>query len=198
MGWNLGDVLDEVGRIIDPARPALIHGERVIAWGALTARSNRLARAFLGAGAGAGDKVAFYMRNGTAYSEAFAACLKARLAHVNVNYRYTREELYYIFDDSDARILVYDSEFRDQVAALADRLAKVRLFVEVTSEGPAAEFAISFEILAETGDDTSLDIARSPADEMLIYTGGTTGMPKGVVWAAGDFYAAILEVSKLS
>ncbi len=191
MGWNYGDILDGVGQVVPPDKPALIHGDRVISWADFSRRSNNLARRFLNRGAQAGDKVAFYMRNRPAYSELLAACFKARLVHVNVNYRYVDEELHYILDNSDSLIVVYDSEFADHVTNLRPRLPDVRLWVEVTDdEQPRAEFAVSYEALAEIGEGEGLKLKRSGDDMLFIYTGGTTGMPKGVMWALDDLWHA--------
>ena len=126
------------------------------------------------------------MRNRPEYSEALAACFKARLTHVNVNYRYKPEEVFYIFDNSDAQTVVYGSEFRDTVAQIRPRLTKVQNFVEVQRRQAVADFAQAFEALANEGDGAPLDIERSPDDEFFIYTGGTTGMPKGVIWTHDD------------
>ena len=112
MAWNFGDILDAIAPVLPPDAPALIHGERVITWGETTGGSNNLARALLARGAEPGDKVAFYMRNRPEYVETVAACFKARLTHVNVNYRYTADEVFYIFDNSDATVVVYGAEFR--------------------------------------------------------------------------------------
>jgi acyl-CoA synthetase (AMP-forming)/AMP-acid ligase II len=113
--WNFGDILDGVSAVIPPDAPALIHGDRVIRWGQATARSNNLAKALVKRGAVPGDKVAFYMHNRPEYTETLAACFKARLVHVNVNYRYTPEEVLYIFDNSDAQTVVYGQEFRANI-----------------------------------------------------------------------------------
>ena len=185
MGWNFGDILDAIAPVLDPASPAFIHGERVITWGETIKRSNNLARAFLAHGAVYGDKVAFYMRNRPEYVETVAACYKARLTHVNVNYRYTPDEVFYIFDNSDATVIVYGSEFQGVIAELKNRLTKVKLFVEIT-EGEAADFAVRFDDLAAEGDGSPLGIERSGDDLLFIYTGGTTGMPKGVMWPHHD------------
>ena len=181
--WNFGDIIDGVSAVLPPDAPALIHGERVIRWSEATARSNRLARALIVLGAAPGDKVAFYMHNRPEYTETLAACFKARLVHVNVNYRYTPDEVHYIFDNSDASIVVYGEEFRRNIEAIRPRLTKVRAFVEV---GPGGEFAQPFEALASTGDPSALGMERSPDDLFFIYTGGTTGMPKGVMWTHND------------
>jgi acyl-CoA synthetase (AMP-forming)/AMP-acid ligase II len=185
MAWNFGDILDGIGPVLPPDAPAFIHGDRVITWGQTVRRSNNLARAFLDAGAAYGDKVAFYMRNRPEYVETVAAAYKARLAHVNVNYRYTPDEVHYIFDNSDATVIVYGSEFRDTIAELRPRLPKVKLFVEVT-EDAAADFAESYDDLVAKGNGAPLGIERSGDDLLFIYTGGTTGMPKGVMWPQHD------------
>ncbi len=189
--WNYGDILDGIAKVLPPDRPALIHGERIITWDHFTRRTNNLARRFLNRGTQAGDKVAFYLRNGPAYSETLAACFKARLTHVNVNYRYVDDELWYILDNSDSRIVVYDSEFAERVEHLRERLPEVILWVEVTdAEYPRAEFAVKFEELAEIGDGQPLNLNRSGDDLLFLYTGGTTGMPKGVMWAHEDLWFA--------
>lgn len=190
MGWNYGDILDALPAALADDAPALIHDGRTTTWQQFTARSNNLARRFLNRGTQAGDKVAFYVRNSPAYSETLAACFKARLVHVNVNYRYVEDELWYILDNSDSKIVVYDSEFADRIEALRERLPDVGLWVEVCPEGavPRASFAVSFNELAEIGDGEPLNIKRSGEDLLLLYTGGTTGMPKGVMWAQDDHW----------
>jgi len=182
LAWNFGDILDAISPIIPGDAPALIHGPRTITWAETTARSNNLARALIAGGARPGDKVAFYMRNRPEYVETMAACFKARLTHVNVNYRYKPDEVFYIFDNSDAQAVVYGSEFRDVIAEIRPRLAKVGSFIEVSESGEVAPFAKRYEDLANSGDGAKLAIERAPEDEFFIYTGGTTGMPKGVIW----------------
>lgn len=183
--WNFGDMLEGIEAVLDPDRPAYVHGERVITWGEASRRSNNLARALIARGAQTGDKVAHYMRNRSEYCETLAACFKGRLTHVNVNYRYTPDEVFYIFDNSDATVVVYGAEFRRHIEAIRDRLTKVRIFVEVGDEAPPA-FAEAFETLAAEGDGAPLNLERSPDDMFFLYTGGTTGMPKGVMWAHTD------------
>jgi acyl-CoA synthetase (AMP-forming)/AMP-acid ligase II len=186
MGWNFGDILDAIAPVMPADAPALIHGDRVVTWSQLTRRSNNLARALIERGAQPGDKIAFYMRNRPEYMETLAAAFKARLTHVNVNYRYTADEVLYIFDNSDAQTVVYGSEFRDIIAQIHGRLDKVKTFVEITADGTPADFAEDYEALAGAGDGEPLDIVRSPDDMLFIYTGGTTGMPKGVMWTHHD------------
>jgi 3-oxocholest-4-en-26-oate---CoA ligase len=181
MQWNLGDLLDHVGRVEPTSRPALIHGDRVLSWADVTRRSNNLARALQARGVGPGAKAAFYLRNVPEYMEFLLAALKGRLTHVNVNYRYRERELLYIFDNSDTEVVVYSAEFRDRVEQIRDQCPKVKAWVEVGDETPPA-FAIAYETLAEEGDGAPLNIERNPHDPIFVYTGGTTGMPKGVIW----------------
>lgn len=192
MTWNFGDILDSISEVLPPDAPALIHGDRVISWGETTRRSNNLGRAMLARGAKPGDKVAFYMRNRPEYVETMAACFKNQLVHVNINYRYQPDEVFYIFDDSDAQTVVYGTEFRDTIVELKDRLGKVKTFIEVAPDGSAAPFAENYEKIATTGDGAPLDIQRSSDDMLFIYTGGTTGMPKGVMWRHDDMREAQL------
>jgi 3-oxocholest-4-en-26-oate---CoA ligase len=185
MPWNYGDILDAVADAVRPDAPAFVHGEKRVTWADASVRMNRLARALIARGARPGDKVAFYLRNGTEYSEALGACYRARLVHVNVNYRYKPEEVRYILDNSDAVALIYGSEFRDAVDKIRGQLPNIKSFIEV-SDGDIAAFAEDYAALAEDGDGSRLEIKRSPDDMLFIYTGGTTGMPKGVMWRMGD------------
>ena len=131
--WSYGDILREIARVIPADRPALIHGERVINQADFAARTNALARAFLDAGAVPGDKVAFYMRNCPEYSEGIAAAFKASLTHVNVNYRYIEHELVYLFDNSDATIVMFQNKFKETVDLIRDQLPKVKHWIEVVN-----------------------------------------------------------------
>jgi fatty-acyl-CoA synthase len=189
MSWNFGDILDGIGGVLPPDAPALIHGEDRVSWGELTARSNNLARALLARGARPDDKVAFYMRNRCEYLVALAACFKARLVHVNVNYRYLDDELHYILDNSDARFAVYGEEFVEHVDTLRGRLPKLSHWLQIGGDTP--DFAEDFGALCAAGDGEPLEIERSPDDLLFIYTGGTTGMPKGVMWRAEDLWGAL-------
>jgi len=195
MPWNFGDILDAIEPVLPPDAPALIHGQRTVTWGELSRRSNNLARALIQRGAKPGDKIALYMRNRPEYMETLAAAFKARLTHVNVNYRYTADEVLYIFDNSDAQTVVYGSEFRDIIAQIHDRLDKVKTFVEVT-DGEAADFAADYESLAGEGDGAPLGIDRSGDDMLFIYTGGTTGMPKGVMWTHHDMREITMSAAR--
>ena len=186
--WNYGDILDGVDAIVPADRIALIHGERVVPWRDFVHRTNNLARALLEIGARPGDKIAFYMRNRTEYSEGIAAAFKARLTHVNVNYRYVDHELIYLLDNSDATIVMYAAEFAPRVGAIRAQLSKVRHWIEIADGHPSAANVVEYEMLAGVGNGTRLDIERSGDDMLFLYTGGTTGMPKGVMWRHEDLW----------
>lgn len=189
MTWNFGDLMDGVESVLPPEVTALAHGPHAVTWGDLRRRSNNLAAGLRARGAAPGDRVAFYLRNRTEYMEALVACFKARLVPVNVNYRYLDDELVYILDNSDARFVVLGDEFVDRAERVRSRVPGVVAWLQVGGE-PAA-FAESFDRVAETGDGEPLDIPRSPDDLLFVYTGGTTGMPKGVMWRAEDLWGAL-------
>ena len=179
-GINFGDILDALATHKTDKDIALIHGDRRISWPQLTHRSNNIARALLSRGVKEGDKVGFYLRNEPEYMEGLAACWKARLTHVNVNYRYVDDELVYIIDNSDATVVFYSADFVENVERIRARLPDVKEWVQVG--GAVPDFAVGYETLATEGDGSPLDIERSPDDMLFLYTGGTTGMPKGVMW----------------
>ncbi len=187
MSENLGDVLDRVAATVAPDDPAVICDGEVTTWATLDARANALARALITAGLKPDAKVALYMRNCPEYVQALVATFKGRLAHVNVNYRYGVDELLYILENADAEAVVFGAEFEAQVAALMSRAPHVRIWVEA-SDTPISG-AHSFNALCE-GDGSPLDITRSPDDIFLLYTGGTTGLPKGVMWPSSAFWGA--------
>ena len=185
MPWNYGDILDAVSDAVRPDAPAFVHGDKTITWRDAKKRMNNLARALAKRGALPGDKIAFYLRNGTEYTEGVGATFLGRFVHVNVNYRYKPEEVRYILDNSDAVALIYGTEFRDVVEQIRPQLPNIKTYVEV-SDRDIAGFAEDYENLAQEGDGSKFAIKRSPDDMLFIYTGGTTGMPKGVMWKFGD------------
>lgn len=189
MTWNYGDMLDGLAEVISPDKPALIHDDRVTTWDTFTRRTNRLARNLTARGITAGDKVAFYLRNSPAYSELLGACFKGRFTHVNVNYRYVDDELVYIVENSDSTAVVFDADFADRIIAIRPRLPHVRVWLQVGGASRPA-FTDDFETLARDGNDAPLGITRSADDLLFLYTGGTTGMPKGVMWRHEDQWQA--------
>ena len=189
MSWNFGDILDALDKALPADEPVVIQGDRIVTRAEWARRSNNLAAQLRARGAEPGDKVALYTRNCPEYLETLAACFKARLVHVNVNFRYRDDELWYIVDNSDAKFVVFGEEFADQCEALKDRLPGVAGWVQIG--GQPHDFALGYETLANQGDGAPLGIERSDDDLLFIYTGGTTGMPKGVMWAAVDLWGAL-------
>jgi 3-oxocholest-4-en-26-oate---CoA ligase len=175
---SFGAILETVVTTLDPAQPALVHGDTRRSWGEVAQRSASLAAAMLAGGAVAGDRCALLMRNSAEYAEAMIACLRARLVHVNVNYRYTGEELWYILDNSDAAVCVYDAEFAPLVNSIRSRLP-TKVWIQLGGDTPA--FAQDFEATAGAGHSLPPQ-DHQPTDMLFIYTGGTTGLPKGVMW----------------
>jgi 3-oxocholest-4-en-26-oate---CoA ligase len=190
MPWNFADTLDQVATAVPLQDPAILYDGVPTSWADFIKRTNALARALVNFGCLEGDKIALLMRNHPAYLEAAFAGFKARLVHVNVNFRYNGDELHYLFDNSDSAVIFYQSEFAHEIAALAHRLPKVKLFVELGDSAPKNDFAVSYESLTQ-GDATPLNFARSPDDLLFIYTGGTTGLPKGVMWPQGVLWKAL-------
>ncbi len=189
MDWNFGDVLDAIEGVLPADAAAVIQGERRIDWPEFARASNNLARALLARGAEPGDKVAFYMRNRPEYLIGLAACLKARLVHVNVNYRYVDDELHYILDNSDSVACLFGAEFQASAARLAPRLPKLRHWIQ--AGGAAPDFADAAQALMQRGAGAPLGIGRSPDDLLFVYTGGTTGLPKAVMWPQGQLWKAL-------
>ena len=160
--WNFGDLLDGVARVVPGDAPAILHGETLLSWSEFTKMSNNLAAAFIARGAEPGDKVAFYMRNRAEYLVCLAACFKARLVHVNVNYRYTDEELHYIFDNSDSKFVLFGEEFAPFAERLSTRTQCVSHWIQ--ADGDAPSFAESLAALCADGGGEPLDTPRSPDD----------------------------------
>ena len=187
MAMNFGDLYDRVDSILQPEVPVFVEEDdagtcRTTYAGEFKCRTNNLAQQLLALGARPDDKIAIYQRNRVEYMETAVAAFKARLVHVNVNFRYREDELYYLFDNSDTRFVVYDTEFAPVLENIRARLHKVVAFIEVGAATPELEGALAYENLVSAGDGEPLQIQRSPEDLIFIYTGGTTGLPKGVMW----------------
>jgi acyl-CoA synthetase (AMP-forming)/AMP-acid ligase II len=163
-------------------RPALRHGSRVTTWAELDDRAARLAGALVAHGVGFEDSVGLYLYNGPEYFETFFAALKIRARPFNANYRYRGNELRHLLENAEARVLVYSASLRDRVASAVEHNPDLRLLVEVGDDdtSPPIPGARRLEdLLAE--HDPAPRIERSGSDTYLNYTGGTTGLPKGVL-----------------
>jgi acyl-CoA synthetase (AMP-forming)/AMP-acid ligase II len=192
-GWNFADVWDAVAESI-PDAPALVHGDRRVTWGEMDRRANRVAQALLDAGLGHQDKVAQYLHNCPEYTESVFATYKAGLVPVNTNYRYTSDELLYLWDNADAEAIVFGGTFGHIIDEIRDRLPKVRLWLWVDDGGgPCPDWAQRYEEAASsgTGPPTLPPWGRDGDDILMLYTGGTTGMPKGVMWRQDDLFSIL-------
>ena len=181
-GMNLATVWEAVARTV-PEEPALLHGDQVRSWSDLEHRAARLA-AFLDAqGLRAGSKVALYLTNRPEYLEATFGAFKVRAATANVNYRYLEAELQHLLDNCDAEAVVFAAPFAERLGAVRAALPMLRtcLCVGADSEHPVPDWAVDYEA-AIAANEPMPPIERSGEDLWLLYTGGTTGLPKGVMW----------------
>ncbi len=187
--WNLADIWEAVAARV-PDRPAQIQGDRVISWGDFDRRADALAADFVAAGLTHQSKIACYLYNAPEYLETMFAAFKAAMAPVNTNYRYGPEEITYLFDNADAEAVVFHACFADLVDQVRDGLPKVKRWYVVADEtGDGPSWATSYEVVATSGATLGdLPWQRSGDDLLLLYTGGTTGMPKGVMWRQDDLF----------
>ncbi len=175
-----------------PDADAVVQGERRRTWGELDQRAARLAGAFAAAGIAPGARVAQFLFNSVEFVESWYGALKVRGVPVNVNYRYLDTELLYLLDNSDAEVLVFHSSLGDRVARIRGRATKLKLLVEVDDGSPGqVPGAVAYEDLVVRSEPMSR-IERPAEDPSVIYTGGTTGMPKGVMGRVGRGVAALL------
>jgi 3-oxocholest-4-en-26-oate---CoA ligase len=178
-----------------PDADAVVHGTRRYSWRQFDDRSARVAAAFDGAGLGPDSKIGLFMYNCPEYLEAQYAAFKMRGVAINVNYRYLDEELWYLLDNADAEAIVFHSSLGDRLARILDRLPKLKLLIEVADggEGQVTTARRYDEVLAS--HEPMPRITRDEADIYMLYTGGTTGMPKGVMYAVGGMTAGYLSTA---
>jgi acyl-CoA synthetase (AMP-forming)/AMP-acid ligase II len=189
--WNVATVFESVCDTI-PERTAIVQGARRHSWQSFDERAARFAAALGDLGVKPGSKVALYLYNSNEFLESMYGSLKARAVHVNVNYRYLEDELAYLLENSDAEVLVFHGALAEHVDAVRDRLPKLRAVVQVDDGTPTLPGAVPFEDLLARHEPAAR-IERSGDDLWFLYTGGTTGMPKGVMWRNEDFYGSLGE-----
>ena len=206
MELNLAALHEAIAAAV-PDRECLVWRDRRLTWTDVTERSRRFANALLGAGLGAvtprselqgwesgQDHVALYLTNGTEYLEAMLGAYKARLVPFNVNYRYVEEELVYLLRDAGTKAVVFSGAFAPTLARALPSLPDIGLLVQVDdgSGQPLLPGAIEYEAALAAASPDRPDVEWSPDDLYVLYTGGTTGMPKGVLWRQADIAVAAL------
>jgi 3-oxocholest-4-en-26-oate---CoA ligase len=203
--FTLPDVFDTVASV-HPDRPWLVWGDRQPTFADMVDRTRRLAGYLRSRGLGevvarsglAGhesgqDHLGIYLYNGNEYVESMLAAFRARVAPFNVNYRYVADELWYLLDNADCRALVYHAGFAPTLAAIRDRLPKLEVLLQV-ADGSGRDLlpgAVDYE-QALAAVPPTVDAVPSPDDLYILYTGGTTGMPKGVLWRQDDIYRSAM------
>ncbi|MFD4002893.1 acyl-CoA synthetase [Streptomyces rubiginosohelvolus] len=197
MEYNLADLFESVVDAV-PDREALLYvdhpgtgAERRLTYAELDTAANRIAHHLIDAGIRPGEHLGLHLYNGVEYLQTVLGALKARIVPVNVNYRYVEEELVYLYRDADLAALVFDGEFDERVAAAAPQAPGLRHLVRVGAAAPTAgpgPAAVPFTEAEASGSPDRGFAPRSADDQFIIYTGGTTGMPKGVMWRQEDLF----------
>ncbi len=207
MEFNVAELAEAIGREL-PERECLVFRDRRLKWAEYLDRTRRLASVLRAHGLGAHreraelagfesgqDHLALYLHNGNEYLESMTGAYGARVAPFNVNYRYVEEELLYLLQDSSARAVVYHSCFARTLAKVLPSLPALELLIQVEDDSgnPILDGAIEYEAALASATPTPMTAEKvgvSPDDLYILYTGGTTGMPKGVLWRQADIYVA--------
>ncbi|SEG64961.1 Acyl-CoA synthetase (AMP-forming)/AMP-acid ligase II [Nonomuraea solani] len=186
MEFNHADLFEGLADAIGD-RTAVICGQERRTYAELEAESNRLAHYLMNLGVQPGQHVGLHLYNGIEYIAGLLAALKIRAVPINVNYRYVEAELLYLYRDADLRALVYDVEFEPRVAAVAGDAPLLEHLISVGGP-PGIASAVPYETALESGKPERGFPPRSGQDVYIIYTGGTTGMPKGAMWHVEDLF----------
>ena len=193
MDYNLADLFEAAADAF-PDREYLVAEGKRRTYAEMEARANRLAHHLRAHGVGPGDHVGIYGYNSVEWVETLWAVFKVRATWVNINYRYVEEELAYLFENADLKALVYQREFAPRVRGVLEHLPLLRHTI-VIEDGSDADLAGLDSIELETAmaqSSPERDFGtRSADDRYILYTGGTTGMPKGVVWRHEDVFFAL-------
>ena len=204
--FNFAEVNETIAAAI-PDREALVWRDRRLTHRVLAERSRRFANVLLArglrvsqeraqlAGHESGqDHLAIYLYNGNEYVEAMLGAWKARVAPLNVNYRYVAEELTYLFQNSRAKAVIYQAEFAPHIAAIRAALPELSVLIQVADDSGNALLpgAVDYEEALAAASPAPPAVQPSCDDLYILYTGGTTGMPKGVLWRSADIYASAM------
>ena len=206
MEFNLADVHEAVAAAF-PDNECIIYRDRRLSYAQVTERTRRLANYLVGRGLGVRkprqelqgwesgqDHVALYMYNCNEYLEGMLGAFKARTAPFNVNYRYVEEELVYLLRDSCARAVIYQAAFAPMIAKIRDQVPELTVLIQVADDSGNALLpgAVDYDAALAEASPERPDLEWSPDDLYILYTGGTTGMPKGVLWRQSDIFFAAL------
>ena len=188
MEFNLADLFEAVARTVPDAEATVCGGREGIGtrrtYAELDARADRLALGLAAMGVGRDDFVGLHLYNGPEFIEAMLALYKLRAVPINVNYRYVADELRYLADDADLRAIVTEPDLAPLIDSIRPALPRL---------APPIVTGLGYEQLLARQPDGPVDVgSRSADDRYVLYTGGTTGRPKGVVWRHGDIYFASL------
>ncbi len=204
--FNLAEISEAISAAV-PDRECLVWRDRRLRWAQFTERTRRFANFLLGRGFGVRrwrrelqnwesgqDHIALYMYNCPEYLEGMVGAFKARAVPVNVNYRYVEEELLYLLRDSNPRGIVYQASFAPTLARIRGQLPGLELWVQVRdeSDNPLLPGAVDYEEALAASSPERPSVQWSPDDLYILYTGGTTGSPKGVLWRQADIYVAAM------
>ncbi len=189
MEFNVADLFEAA---VDkaPDREIIVCGDRRATFRELDERANQVAHYYLSLGLGKGDHIGIYAYNSIEWVEAMLGAYKIRAIPININYRYVEDELRYLFDNADIVTLVFESQFKDRVAAVKDDMPKLANLISF--DGHCRDIGgVDFKEAIKS-QSTERDYEPRSADDLyVIYTGGTTGMPKGVIWRQEDVIMAL-------
>ncbi len=191
MALHFASIWETITDLI-PDRPALVCGDRTRTWREYDDRAARIASLLDAHGIGHDGKVGIYLHNSNEYLEAQYGIFKARGVPINVNYRYKADELVYLLDNADAEAVFYQACYAARIWEIRHRLPKVKLYVQV-DDGTEALLADAVDFERSIRDHAPMTrIERSSNEIYMLYTGGTTGMPKGVMYTHGQFISVMM------
>ena len=190
--WNFADVWETIASV-QPEAPALVRGSSVRSWGEFDARSEAIAQALFHAGLTQQSRVAQYLMNSMEYLESLFGTYKAAMVPVNTNYRYVADELAYLWLDADVEAVMFHGSFTESTNEVRARVPNVKLWLWVDDGvGECPDWAVSYEHVAVSGAILSAESPQRSGDDLfLLYTGGTTGQPKGVMWRQDDLFCVL-------
>ena len=192
--WNYADVWETVADV-QPSAPAIVQGSQTLLWEEFDRGADGVAQFLLDLGVAQQDKVAVYLYNSPEYIQATYGAMKVGLVPVNTNYRYGDDELSYLWDNADAVAVVFHGAFTERIERILDRVPRVKGWLWVDDgSGPCPDWATPYEDAVKSAEQrTRARWGRSGDDLYMLYTGGTTGMPKGVMWRQDDLFAKLID-----